>query len=551
MKGHMKRIGERGSTLIENVMATALFGAMAVSVYPIFTDAKKFSKQGDIRQLCQDAVRSKLEEYRQGRSTSPMWAANPAGFVPQAPEYQNDYVGGAKPQLIDLTVSSRTSTSVNGGVTLAMNGFTYAKVRYNRYFPQICNGVSTATRLTQAVAAVPPTLQASDLQLGLRECVGRNWAWRDGDVHAGSTSSLDGWCVDPQDQRIAAEIPGFKLYVKLELSTPWPIAPGANAGKNAQFSNTCPNSGGWTPAGFAAGANVDLYDFNGVGDGIRVTVTGVMDTPAVSPTLASFAGLPANDPRAFMCSAQGTVYPESYPVRYYLSTDGRIYPVQGGGNNGGNLPILRGIYSQTAGMLASGITSFAVHPRNLSVYVLRPGSLMRYSNCGGSILDCETTPTLNGVSDNGTPGWLSVQEFPLNPAIRYIAVNFATGAIYGMTGDRGSILQIAISCLNGTLGAPDWSAGLANCDKAGGTVPTVTYATVPPNAFPRPMSGAMPGRLSGFFIAPGGNDAYVSDYSASSSTSATSYSSSIYPINDTNLRWPIARLPVAAITFSK
>jgi hypothetical protein len=568
--------GQTGSTLIEAMLATAIFAGAATVVYPMFNTAKVVSKQGDVRKLCQDVVRSKLDEYRYGRAVSPAWAADPtAGNAPQyAPEYGKDYVGTtARPQLNLLTVPSRSSTQVDGtGNALANNGFMYAKVRYNRYYPTACNGQSQAKRLTSRTAGTPL------LTLGMRECIGSNLAWPDQITTGTALDKSFSWADcsgNEADQRVATEIPGFKLYVKLELATPWPfhptgpgdagiISPPAPADKAAQFSNTCPDFGEWTNSGVPPATTQPFYDFNGVGEGIKVTVTGVMDTESANAAnLVDFAGLKGGgangDVTRFMCSASSTVYPEAYPVRYYLSTDGRIYPVQGGGTNGSTTDgagttgatsggwVLPSLYSQSASFRSSGITSFAVHPRNAAVYVLRPGSLTRYGNCGGAILDCDVTAGSNGVSDFGQTGWANVQEFAINPNIRYIGVDFKQGLIYGMLADRSSLLQININCLQTS----------ANC--GAGTAYTVTYQTLTPGQGPVPViAGAAnqtgmstSGRLSGFFITPGGDDAYLSDYSSAVGDTSTTYSSSIYRATDTSLLWPIAVLPVAALTFSK
>jgi type II secretory pathway pseudopilin PulG len=558
--------GEQGATIIESMVAAALFATTAAAVYPMFSDAKKVAKQGDIRKLCQSVVRAKLDEYRFGKPTRPAWAANPNSTDARAnaPNYRLETISSVdKPQLNDLTVPARTATQVDAaGAAMATNGFTYAKVRYNRYYPAVCNGESRAKRLNPVPTPVPPILTADRL-FGMRECIGTDYAWVD--TATTGRQTLDPRCnQDPAttpgndiDRRVSSEIPGFKLYVKLERTTAWglPELPAASVPMR-QYDNNCPNFGGWRgAAAFDAASASSMYDFNGDGDGIRITVTGVMDTEAASPSLRDFAGIPAGRRDAFLCSAQSSVFPETFPVRYYLSTDGRIYPVQGTGGAASGATtnsswVFRSLYSGAVDSRSSGITSFAVHPRNHSLYVLRPGSLTRYGNCGGSVIDCVTTPGTGGVSDRGRTGWANVQEYRINPGIRYLGVDFRTGALYGMMGDRNAILRINISCLH------------TNALCGAGTPAAITYTTVDDNVFPR-RGMSTSGRLTGFFVAPGGDDAFVSDYSTSvglsSNTSAdsergrgaTSYSSSVYRSTDTNLLWPIARLPVAALTFSK
>lgn len=559
--------GEQGSTIIESIVAAALFATTAAVVFPMFSDVKRISKQGDARKLCQEVVRAKLDEYRFGKATNPTWAANPSGAgAGPAPEYaQEPLSADARNQLANLTVPARTATQVTtAGVAMSTNGFTYAKVRYNRYYPTACNGTSFATRLT----GIPAALPATDVrrQLGMRECVGSSRAWLDTATAAEPLSPKCPGAPTSPDRLVAEEIPGFKLYVKLERVTPW-LLPNRLPAASAQFDPACPNFGGrddalgvFSPAGgFNTAPASSMYDFNANGDGIRISVTGVMDTQSANASLTDFAGLHGSRWDDFVCAAQSTVYPETYPVRYYLSTDGRIYPVQGSATNGATDEtlattrwILPSLYSQAAAFRSSGITSFAVHPLNAAVYVLRPGSLTRYGNCGGSVLDCSVnSAAMNGVSDAGQAGWADVQEFQINSNIRYIGVDFLTGRIYGVLGDRSAVLQINISCLNPLTATATCSSPAA----------AITYSTLNPGTFPVPtilaseVAGrtgmSTSGRLSGFFVAPGGDDAFVSDYSSSASAAATSYSSSIYRATDLNLSWPIARLPVAALTFSK
>lgn len=545
------------------MLAAALFASTAAALFPMFSDSSKTRKQGDIRKLCQDVIRGKLDEYRYGKGVNPAWAATPGAFAANvAGDFQNDGLGD-KPQLNNLTIPSRSSTQVSidaagNGTPLATNGFTYAKVRYNRYFPASCQGTSFALRVNTLTSTV------ADRALGMRECIGTGVAWQDvpSPTVTGTRQTIAPLCnvaapsSNDIDRRIATEIPGFKLYVKLELATPWSSAPWttpANANKALQFDPLCPDSGVWplTPPAMVG----NFYDFNGSSEGIRVTVTGVMDTASANPALVNFAGMPDGMLDNFVCSVQSTVYPEAFPVRYYLSNDGRIYPVQGGGTNGSSTAtgwVLASLYSQSASFRSSSITSFAVHPRNAAVYVLRPGTLTRYGNCGGAVLDCSTDATANnGVSDTGVSGYADVQEFQVNPAIRSIAVDFTNNRVYGMMGDRSSVLQLTINCLNAD----------PNCGKAsGGPVVNIAYQSLVPGQFPVPnrvvASGAQAGmsasgRLSGFFISPNGDDAFVSDFSSSISLGHTGYASGVYRATDTGLLWPIARLPVAAVSFSK
>ncbi|MGZ3707804.1 MAG: type IV pilus modification PilV family protein, partial [Bdellovibrionota bacterium] len=512
--------GERGSTIVESLIAFALFAMTAIAVYPIFFTAKKQSKSGDSRQLCESLVHGKLDEYRYGHVTNIADAAAGTG----------EYTGlPARGQLSKLTVDTLSDTSINlastdsGGVggAIASGGFLYSKVRYNRYWPFSCSGTSNATILQ-------PAKWAGIRGLGMRECVGRNVAWDDQTVPAAPCAN------SAEDTRIAGLMPGFKLYVKLELTSPWLVAPvgagnvttiaGGSAAQNAQFSNQCPDFGSWVGPSNPGAA--PLYDFDGAGDGIKVTVTGVVDIASQNGQ-TDFAGSSTQDPTRLMCTASAIVQPPATPVRYYLSPDGRIYSIHGHGQNGNEQGgwVFQSIYGLgTTDTMKSGIMSFAVHPRNLSIYVLRLGTVVRYSNCGGVPIDCDPTSGAFGLSDGiaGKPtagAWEASQEFQVPSSIAMIAVDFRSGAVYGMTADKSDVIQLNFN-----------NATLAECNGACSGIATTpamaTANTVAANAFPRPIpAGAI--RLTGFFISPDGDSAFVSDRSASSFNNS-SYTSMIY-----------------------
>jgi hypothetical protein len=48
------------------MIASALIAITAVAVYPIFARTKSSSKFGDARQMCENIVRGKLDQYRNG-----------------------------------------------------------------------------------------------------------------------------------------------------------------------------------------------------------------------------------------------------------------------------------------------------------------------------------------------------------------------------------------------------------------------------------------------------------------------------------------------------
>jgi hypothetical protein len=283
----------------------------------------------------------------------------------------------------------------------------------------------------------------------------------------------------------------------------------------------------------------------------------------------------------FVCSASSLVQPEARPARYYKSSDGRIYSFSGRGLNGtentnsnGGGWVFQSLYTQSGataigGNWSSGIKSFAVHPRDLSLYVLRSGSITRYGNCGdqtlvtGHPLDCSLVQDMNGLSDAGQSGWPSIQEWSVPPSIRYMGVDFRSGRIFAMTGDLGQYYEIQNSDGN-TL------ASCANCTPGTGATTLLKDPTAAgTNNLPAGLKALAgysasspalyPGRLTGFFIAPEGDEFFVTDLKtrtglnqANGSTLVQStYMSSVYRGTDQQLQYPVVSLPVSASAFSK
>jgi len=494
----------RGATLVESMIAFALVGMTAIAAYPIYIHVKKQSKLGDVKQLCANIVRGKLDEYRSGRVVSIADEATASG----------------RAQLGNLSMPTMSNTSIqNPGVVptvLSTGGFMYAKVRYNRFFPVVCNGVSAA-------GILPGTLTNDQKRFGMRECAGDNTAAPDDGTIV---------CSSAADQRVGGELPGFKLYVKLQLDTPWPL--GAVAGAVARWdAGNCPNFGT---------ALTPLYDFNGYGDAIRVTVTGVIDLPAA---VADLGGIRREAYDRLMCSVTDVVRPFEYPVRYYLSTDGRIYTVHGYGLNGavtGASQVFRSAYTQGAQMM-SGISSFAVHPRNLSLYVLKPGILVRYSNCTGQPLDCSTTfGAASGFSDDGAATRPSEQTYEMLSSFKYIGMDFRTGVLYAMSADKTEVYTITLS----------GGAAITTRTAASAALADLAFAGAAEDTFVKPSPRPMAMRIAGFFIDPGGSEAFVTDLSVTTVFGAGStYVSSVYRNTDTELSQPVFRLPVSAVGFSR
>ncbi|MCC7442197.1 MAG: hypothetical protein IT285_11215 [Bdellovibrionales bacterium] len=270
-----------------------------------------------------------------------------------------------------------------------------------------------------------------------------------------------------------------------------------------------------------------LYDFDGANDQIQISVTGVVDIR--SRGIESIGGI--SDPNRLYCTATAVVQPFRYPVRYYVSNTGRIYTVHSRGRNRTDNEavdvswVFSNLYAQGASRV-SNILSVAVHPRNYGIYVLRPGSLARYGNCGGIPMNCSlANDAVGGIADDGLVGTPSYEEWPVNGAIRHIGVDFSSGTVYGVSGDKREFYRIDLG--------------------------TGTSTTVLAGEFPRPPGGVLLAqRLTGFFIAPGGGEAFVSDLANSQVLGSLNYASTIYRIGDTTLTQPVIVMPLNALSYS-
>lgn len=563
---------EAGATLVESMIAFVILAGAAVASYPIFSIVSEKNKLSGSKQLCEQIVRGKLDEYRYGRPVSleQESSTGDAAEAAAAAAGRARYCGSNCGKLSRLTVGTFSRSSIQGaggGGGFLSGGFLYSKVRYNEYFPAACNGTGLARILQEAI----PDSSARLRQVGIRECVGNSHAFSDVD----GSPLAD--CNSDEDGRVQSELPGFKLYVKLELESPWGLAasvgdPPGPAVKNLQHNYACPNfqgvlTGGGTYSNPVTGTT-GLYDFNGAGDGIRVTVTGVLDYASLFPgrDLADLevGGIPSTAFDRLMCSASTVVYPYQYPVRYYADASRRIHTVHGRDNQGAsNSYVFRSINIQnlsagpTAIIAATGMLSFSVHPRNYSLYVLKGGSLVRYSNCGGVPVDCDPVPNANtGISDDGGAVRPSVQEWRFAAPIRHIGVDYTSGTIIGISADGNDYYQIFHE--DGATRIPAASAcePPAGCQAVVRTIDEGAWnAGVPPGRplLPQTIPGlatTFPGRISGFFLAPSGLEGFISDRASSEVLGGSSYSSTIYRLQDTRLLNPVITLPVGAITFS-
>lgn len=465
--------------MVENLVAAAVITIATAAIYPLFTHTNQTHKIGETKALCENIVRGKLGEYRQG-----------------IPVKLSDFTG-AWPGLDLLSYTSHggsTSTQV-------VNGFFFAKLRYNMLSNQ------TAPVNTTAVCTAPR---------GVLECIGDT-----------TNPATPASCTSEVDKRAQLQLPGFQLYIKLELSSPWVYTPSSPAALIATtHHNLCPKQDGLSTTN-------DLFDFMGAADGIRITVTGVMDSAQVQ----GMTGV--SDTSRLECSMSTTVQPARLPARFFVTSDGKISTIQGRGRNGDDTASDASRWT-LENLWETGIRSLAVHPRNFSVWVLRNGSLSRYSDCGRLPFNCTTDSTLAGISDFGETA-PAVQEWNVDPGISSIGVDFRSGVVYGLAGSRGQVYRIE--------GSGGRNLGLVTTACTPATCPT-TLIDILPGKFPF-QYGSFPARATGFFINPEGDEASVSDITQSDILGGgSSYGASIYRASDLNLTSPLLTVPVQAISFS-
>ncbi|MBL7714481.1 MAG: type II secretion system protein [Bdellovibrionales bacterium] len=538
---------QSGQTLVEALVAFALVAILAVGIYPIFVTVKKQTKYGSVKQLCQKVVQSKLDEYVSGR---------PVG---------QSEIAAANAGLQKLTFPNFSNSSDLAGVS----GFFYAKWRYNFLFDMgggqgVCNATSAASSLVTGIGTFPAPAVAPDAsqiwdgitaptnwRLGLRECVGSNATAVD---LAGPPDTALNCSANFLDQQVQGQIPGFKLYVKLQLETPWP-SPAIGAPRNAGtfFHPYCPDQRAWTPIGSQT-ADFPPYDFPGVQDKIRVTVTGIMDISSVgTPPLTELGGI--SDPMRLMCSATGVIAKDDEPIRYYVSNSGGIYPVSGGGRtsfaSNTRSPNVQRVFNSVVlqgGQNYGAIQAISVHPRSYSVYVMRAGSLQRYGYCGGIPLDCDPAVggTMDAIGDDGFP-IDNVREWPLPMGFQSFGVDYRNLRMYGFGGDRSNIYQL--SC---PRDQSSFACSVMDVNAIGSE--DVQYLAAI-------RSPVIPPRLKGFFIAPGGDAAFAIDRATSNLFGQKSYSTFVYRVDPVNLptspvsvitptRFPVSILPLEARAVS-
>ncbi len=394
--------GDRGSTLVESMIALTIFAASALAVFPILVTTKTYSRGTDVRELCTQTVKAKLAQYMAGGDLSA------------------------------LTESDYGTLSVAKGASGWRSGaFQYAKMRYNElYRGGICDGQSRAAILNSSSGEMK--------SLGIRECIGSSvvattkpfasmcrdlssgiYTGKCGSSSVSSTPTFSAsflalpgevtWndtfggtnCTSDADKKVQSQLPNFRLYVKLERVSPWKMDSAGLAdlqeANDFRYHPSCPNS--WSGPFSGKASDQAVYDFDSLGDAIRATVTGVIDLSTfTSNQLNSFAGISKDDPGRLMCSVSSIVTQDEAPIRYALSGADMI-ALRGKGLSSTDRAQDRTVLA-TSGIDFQGFHALAVHPLNLSVYLLGADRIDRLSECGGIPLDCHTGGSVQKMLDD-------------------------------------------------------------------------------------------------------------------------------------------------------
>lgn len=527
----------RGVTLIEAMVVLGLVAMTFTAVLPLFSASPKFAAYSDARLLCQRLAKGKLDALKAGITLS-------AGAV-----MFEDYLMSFH----DFSFSSYGPPR--------FSGFDYLKFIYNQnYTAGICNGESAATLFDYLITIGHPPV------LGLRACAAPVTAA----VETFGTDALPPVCTDATDVNAQTVIPGFKLYVKMELSTPWSpntgphwVRPGMSQPDTSfvmngrRYVSNCPDDQAVTRTGnmpACAGLNCNVhYDFSGHSDAIKITVTGVMDVAsAEGGGLSDLGNVGADDAERLTCQASSTVYPNRPSlIRYFVNREGVIQ--WGNEANYSTSLVNRNPFKNVS---RQGIVAISAHPRNFGIWVLKEGGeLTRYGNCGGVPINCDTqTYAADAVMDDGSVGvGQSVITYHVPPSIRMIGVDYRNLLMYGMTKGGGTIYEIR-KAGGGSVLTDLGCAPAAASDPACGT-DLIEVSPSPLGGTPTPVwnTGTFPARVTGFFLSPDGSSGYASDRTNDTFLVPGNdqyFSSTIYWTNYPKLTAPVASIPFDAVSFS-
>jgi hypothetical protein len=487
-----RRFSQSGATLIEAMVAGVMVTSLALSIYPVVVHSKKLIKHADFYDLCINAARAKMNEYKWGKRTT---------------------LNGT------LTADMSLTESIAGGPT--NTGFAYAKSQYNLFPPSsaltgtYCPAdVGSGAPFARTVPLMPP---ANLGDLGIQECIIGT-----GPPPAGCTSAID--------TLMTSQLPKFKIFVNLRRYNP------------VMNIEDC----AWNDA-----TTTNNYDFQQSEDMIKVTVTALLDTTLWAAG-QNYAGIAAGSTRIseLTCQISDFIRPPSQVARYWLQADGHIFRWLGTGVSGGGLTQWEVFQSLYLGG-PNGNKGIAVSPDNKYAFILRPGKLIRFGPCGGDPLDCPTAGALewdinpNIVSIGAKFLYLATDTRATNDPLAFGGTNAVNcGApsaglpvIYGLASDHQTVYCFTLPAAGGTIPGGNYGAVVTtNANGAQNAGPFI----LPNNS----------SRVHSIFMDPTGASTYVVDLSCWQFNGQT-YCGGIYNSTDVNLQYPLEIFNVRAVAFSK
>lgn len=464
-----------------------IFATAIVAIFPVIYQSRRIAKYSEFNDLCQNAVRAKLNEYRFG-ARSAVTSANTG-----------------------LTIETSGLIAATGSTSSSNTGFAYAKSRYNnatehsRYCPidSASTNVDGYQWIPRAVTTMPPT----DLTyLGRQECI------------EGLGTGFPPTCTSIVDTRMQNIVQNFKIYVNLRRYNP------------IEGVEDCP----WQTN---VAGTLTNWDFQHAEDMIKITVTGIADLSAGG----KYAEITSSSPKAreLFCQLTDILKPPPTLARYWLQNDGRIFKWQAKGDEttASNYQVLQNLASPSN-------LAISVSPDNKYVLILRPGALIRFEGCQGDPLECPTTTTHTWPVDNNlvtmTAKWVNRQDggqdHP-NPICGTPAFSLGRPIVFGLLADRQT--PVCIDLPNEAWDDPTDPVAL----RPNGWDPGSGATYIP---FRVPATG----RVHSVFSDPRANSSYVVDLTCSGIAGRTNCSA-IYDANDTNMQYPLHVFSVRAIAFSK
>lgn len=162
---------ERGASIIEVMISMGVFAIATMVVLPFIVQGRKIARVSEFNDMCINAVRSKLHEYKFGAETT-----------------------------LDVSTTLTDEAGLYGNRNI---GFSYAKSRYNSERNNYCpRDLSSTAWAPLSVASKPvPTNLA---QLGREECIS--------DIGTGGVPPT---CTSPVDVSFRSNVRNFRLFVNL------------------------------------------------------------------------------------------------------------------------------------------------------------------------------------------------------------------------------------------------------------------------------------------------------------------------------------------------